>query len=161
MPAWAEWGEFEYDFDANKKPWKEVEALIPAFPEDAGLKAFVVSATSPHRHYIDYPSVSVGEDAVVRYTVVVRTAGGAEHVNFEGMRCATGEYKIYAFGRRNVQGKGEWTRNKYSRWSIIQDRAADSYHRELFYSYFCAGGFGDPSLERVQRWLKSGGYKPE
>jgi len=156
LPAQAEWGQFDYDFDENVKPWQEVQAQLPAYPKDDNLIQFIVSATSRNKHYIDFPSVSVGEDNVVRYTVVIRTQGGAENVSFEGMRCTTGERKIYAFGRPN----GEWARNRYARWEDIKDRDPNSYHRELFYSYFCAGGMGEPDIKRVQWNLKSGGYKP-
>lgn len=157
MPTWAEWGQFDYDFDENAKPWQEVQAQLPAYPKEANLIPFVVSSATSNRYYVDYPSVSVGEDGVVRYTVVIRTQGGAENVSFEGMRCASGERKIYAFGRPN----GEWSRNRYASWEGIKDRQATSYHRELFNSYYCAGGMGEPDLKRVQRLLKSGGYKPQ
>jgi len=156
LPARAEWEEFDSEFDENVKPWQEVQAKFPAYPKTEGLTPFVVSSATRNRYFIDFPSVSVGEDGVVRYSVVVRTAGGAENVSFEGMRCKTGERKIYAFGRPN----GEWARNRYARWEAIKDRDATSYHRELFYSYFCAGGMGEPDLKRVQWLLKSGGYKP-
>jgi hypothetical protein len=152
----AGWGEFERDFDEPGKPWTEVEAKMPAYPKESGLIHFYVSAVSPHRHFVDYPSVTVGEDGVVRYTVVVRTAGGAENVTYEGMRCATGERKLYGFGHAN----GSWSRNKYARWDVIRARDAMSYQRELFFSYFCAGGMGEPEISRIQRHLKSGGYQP-
>jgi hypothetical protein len=156
MPASAEWGQFDHDFDENVKPWQEVLAQLPAYPKVEGLIPFVVSSATRNKHFVDFPSVSVGEDGVVRYSVVIRAEGGAENVSFEGMRCATGERKIYAFGRPN----GEWARNRYARWEGIKDRQATSYHRELYYSYFCAGGMGEPNLKRVQWLLKSGGYQP-
>lgn len=158
-PALAEWSQFDADFDENAKPWQEVQAQLPAYPQAAGLVPFVVSATNPNRHFVDFPSLSVGEDGVVRYSVVIRTQGGAENVSYEGMRCKTGERKIYAFGRGDGKGGGEWARNRYARWERVKDRDANSYHRELYYSYFCAGGMGEPDLKRVQRHLRSGGYK--
>lgn len=156
MPASADWGEFDRDFDEVVKPWQEIQANIPAYPKDANLISFEVSSASAHKYYVDYPSVTVGEDGVVRYTAVVRTAGGAVNVTYEGMRCTTGERKIYSFGHAD----GTWSRNKYARWELIRAREATSYHRELFFSYFCAGGMGEPEIGRVQRHLQSGGYKP-
>ena len=156
-PVRAEWGQFDHDFDENAKPWQEVQAQLPAYPQEGNLIPFVVSAATRNRYFVDYPSVSVGDDGVVRYTVVVRTEGGAENVSFEGMRCASGERKIYAFGRPG----GEWSRNRYARWEIIKVRQATGYQRELFDSYFCAGGMGAPDIKRVQRLLKSGGYRPQ
>lgn len=150
--ALAGWSDFEYDFDEDKKPWQEVQAQLPAYPRPDGLVPFEVSAASQNRHYVDEGSLSVGEDGVVRYTVVVRTAGGAENVSFEGMRCATGERKLYAFGRPN----GEWVRNRYARWEPIQTRQATGYHRELFYHYFCTVE-GGADLAAIRRNLRRGG----
>jgi len=155
LPVRAEWGEFDHDFDENVKPWQEIQVQLPGYPKEENLIEFVVSATNRNKHFIDFPSVSVGDDKVVRYTVVIHTQGGALNVSFEGMRCKTGERKIYATGRPN----GEWARNRYARWGAIKGRDANSYHRELFYSYFCAGGRGEPDLKQVQWYPKSGGYK--
>lgn len=155
--AQAEWGQFEYDFEANKKPWQEVQAQFPSYPKAENRIEFSVSAATRNRFYIDYPSVSVGDDHVVRYTVIIESPAGARTVNFEGMRCDTGERKIYAFGREN----GEWARNRHARWELIQARQQTGYHRELFFSYLCAGGEGLPVLAKVQQRLKTGGYRQD
>lgn len=60
--------------------WKEGAAEMPAAPQDAGLRSFDIGSTSPNAFFVDEQSVSVGEDGVVRYTLVVRTPGGAENV---------------------------------------------------------------------------------
>ncbi len=154
--ALAGWGDFEYDFDEDKKPWQEVQAQLPVYPRADRLIPFAVSAASRNRYYLDEASLSVGEDGVVRYTVVVRTPGGAENVSFEGMRCETGERKRYAFGQPDGQGGGEWRRNRHARWEPIQVRQATGYHRELFYHYLCTvEGKGD--LAAIRRYLKQGG----
>lgn len=154
--AQAGWGDFEYDFDEDKKPWQEVQAQLPAYPRAENLVPFEVSAASRNRYYIDDVSLSVGEDGVVRYTVVVRTPGGAENVSFEGMRCENGERKLYAFGRPDGKGGGDWSRNRRARWEPIQARQATSYHRALFYHYLCTvEGKGD--LAAIRRYLRQGG----
>ena len=155
--ASAGWGDFEYDFDEDKKPWQEVESRLPPYPRAEHLMPFEVSAATRNRHFLDGASLSVGEDGVVRYTVVVRTPGGAENVSFEGMRCDNGERKLYAFGRSDGKGGGEWSRNRHARWEPIQARQATSYHRELFYHYLCTvEGKGD--LAAIQRNLRQGGF---
>jgi hypothetical protein len=154
--AMAGWRGFEYDFDEGGKPWQEIEAQLPTYPRPARLVPFEVSPASGNRHYLDEDSLSVGEDGVVRYTVVVRTPGGAENVSFEGMRCDNGERKLYAFGRPDGQGGGTWSRNRYARWESIQARQATSYHRVLFYHYLCTvEGKGD--LAAIRRYLRQGG----
>jgi len=155
--ASAGWGDFEYDFDEDKKPWQEVESRLPPYPRAEHLMPFEVSAATRNRHFLDGASLSVGEDGVVRYTVVVRTPGGAENVSFEGMRCDTGERKLYAFGRSDGKGGGEWSRNRHARWEPIPVRQAASYQRELFYHYLCTvEGKGD--LAAIRRNLRQGGF---
>lgn len=94
--ALAGWSKFEYDLDEDKKPWQEAQTQPPAYPRPEHLVPFEVSAASRSRYY----KIPVGEDGVVRYTVVVRTPGGAENVRFEGTRCDNGQHKLYAFGAR-------------------------------------------------------------
>ena len=157
LPAHAEWGKFEYDFDEDKKPWQEVQAQLPAYPKPENLIPITVSSATSNRFFVDSASVSVGEDNVVRYTVVVRSPSEAQTVNYEGMRCETGERKIYAFGH---EGK-EWSRNRYARWEPIKGRQQTGYHRELFFHYFCPGGEGMPVLGKIRYRLKTGGYYPQ
>ena len=52
-PAMAEWGKFDYDFDADKKPWQEIQTQLPAYPTTTNLIPFAVSSASRHRHFID------------------------------------------------------------------------------------------------------------
>ena len=72
---------------------------------------------------------------MVRYTLVVRTPGGAENVTFEGIRCATGERRIYASGRKD----GTWTPMKNSEWQPISVNNYNRPRAALAYDYFCDG----------------------
>jgi hypothetical protein len=146
-------GGFESDFDESAKSWHEVAAQIPPYPKEGDLIPFTVSAASANRFYVDYPSVTVGSDAAVRYTVLIRSPSGAETVSYEGMRCDEGERKLYAFGHAG----GEWSRNRYARWEPIQVRNQNNYQRALFYHYFCTVD-GGANLTKIRYFLKSGGY---
>ena len=115
--------------------WKEGEVEMPAPPQAAGLRAFDIGSTSPNAFFVDEQSVTVGEDRVVRYTLVVRTPGGAENVTFEGIRCATGERRIYASGRKD----GTWTPMKSSEWQPISVNNYNRPRAALAYDYFCDG----------------------
>ncbi len=154
------WGDsyraFESDFDENVKAWQEIQAQIPAYPQAGNLVPFTVSAATRNQYFVDLPSVSTGADGVVRYTVVIRSPSGAETVSFEGMRCDNGERKLYAFGRPDGKGGGEWSRNRHARWEAIKERQQTSYQRELFYHYFCTVEVHG-NLQAIQRLLKSGG----
>ncbi|MFA5082562.1 MAG: CNP1-like family protein [Hydrogenophilaceae bacterium] len=146
--------QFEYDFDADVRPWQEVQAQLPGVPKPESLREFVVGGGRGHHYFLDPASLTSGEDGVVRYTVVIRTAGGAENVSYEGMRCTDGERKIYAFGRPD----GQWSRNRYARWDPIEARSETSYHKELFFHYFCTvDGAGD--LKLIRHAIERGGIR--
>ncbi len=115
--------------------WTEDALVLPPAPEASRLIPFEVGGTSPNRHFIDEASLSVGADRVVRYVLVVRTPGGAENVTFEGIRCATGERRIYASGRKD----GSWAPMKNSDWQPISVNNYNRPRAALAYDYFCDG----------------------
>ena len=121
---------WEMDFDEEKKTWKELEAQLPAYPK--GELVLMDMGASPHKFYVDPASVSLSVDGVMRYTAVVKTAGGAVNVTFEGMRCETRELKIYATGHRD----GTWSRARISQWERMQ-RHTKPYQYTLYREYFC------------------------
>lgn len=131
--------------------WKEGEVVMPPPVAEATLRAFFVSSASPNRFFVDEGGVSVGEDGVVRYVLVVRTPGGAENVTFEGIRCATGERRIYASGRKD----GSWVAMKKSDWEPIGDNAYNRPRAALAYEYFCDGPAAPRNREQALRLLQS------
>jgi CNP1-like family len=132
-PAYSAWDGSEYDFDEETKSWQEMEGQLPPYPKVENLIEFAVSGATPNRHYIDADAVSVSQDGVVRYTVVVRSPAGAETVSFEGIRCANSERKLYAFGHKD----GSWSRNRYAKWEPIKLRSQIDYRRSLYLDHFC------------------------
>lgn len=130
--AHAAWEDLDIEFEQDK-PWQEIEAQLPAYPKSEHLLPFEVSATAPHRYFIDSTSIQVGADLAIRYTVVVESRLGARTVSFEGLRCETAERRIYAFGRP----EGTWSRARESRWEPIKLRSALSYHKPLYEAFFC------------------------
>jgi hypothetical protein len=154
LPASADWGSFDYDFDEGKTPWQEIEAQLPAAPKPENLREINVGAASPNRYLIDITSLSLGEDGVARYTIVARSPYGAETVNFEGMRCASAERKIYAFGRKN----GSWSRNRYAKWEPVKLTAQIHHAKAMYEDFLCPDGVLAKGLDDVLRALKSGRY---
>ena len=129
----AQWRLFESEFDDEEKPWSEIEAQLPSYPKPQDLIPFDAGAATAHRFYIDAPSLSVGEDGVVRYTLVIRAAAGSTNVSFEGMRCETKEQKYYALGRSN----GSWTRARDPKWRRVENRELNRHHSALYADFFC------------------------
>ena len=149
LAAHAEWGAFDYEFEQDK-PWAEVATQLPAYPLAENLLPFTVSSATRHRHFIDAASISVGEDQVVRYTVVIEAAGGAKNVMFEGMRCESGERRLYAYG----QPDGTWSKARNAGWEGIKLRSLLSYHKALFENIFCKDGIRVRDSEEAVRNLR-------
>lgn len=139
--AHAQWSGWDKEFDENEKPWKEIEAKLPPYPKDADLISFDPGNASPHRFFVDGSSISIGDDQVVRYILVVKTSGGATNVTFEGIRCETRDLKIYALGHL----KESWSRARNPQWRHIEFRQVNYHHGALFSDYLCEGG-------RTKRW---------
>lgn len=90
----------------DEKPWAEIEVQLPEFPETENLIPFQVGAIRDRQFFIDGRSISIGSDEVIRFSVVVISASGARNISFEGLRCATGERRLYALARRTRLGQG-------------------------------------------------------
>lgn len=130
-------GGFDQAFDGEERPWREIEAQLPAYPRPEKLLQFDPGGATANRYFMDVASISVDPDGVVRYSVLIRSAQGAENVSFEGIRCATRERRLYAFGRRD----GSWSRARNSRWERIEAHVAQSRHQMILYSdFFCPEG---------------------
>jgi len=156
VPAHAQWRDWDSDFDDGNKPWKEIEARIPAYPKPENLVPFEGGGASPHRFFIDAQSLSIGEDAVVRYTLVIRTAGGATNVSFEGLRCEERQLKHYATGRAN----GTWERARNPRWRRIENVEINRHHIVLYQDYLCSGASLRQTAGSVQEVLQRLRHRP-
>ncbi len=154
--AQAQWRDWDSDFDEDKKPWKEIEAKIPPYPKDTDLVQFDAGAATPHRFFLDASSIVIGDDQVVRYTLVVKTAGGATNVTFEGIRCQARELKVYALGHP----KESWARARNPQWRYIQYREVNRHHGALFADYLCAGAGSErwplASVKEMVQRLRNG-----
>jgi hypothetical protein len=124
-----------FDNELDEKPWQELETQLPEFPESENLIPFEADSISGARFLIDEKSISVGSDGVIRYALVAISSTGAQNISFEGMRCATGERRVYAFGRSDKT----WSRARSSAWTS-RAGGSNSHRVALFSDYFCAIG---------------------
>lgn len=147
--------DFELEFDEGKKAWKEIEAQLPSYPKAENLILFE-TAPAGHQFFIDASSVSVGGDGVVRYTLFVKTAGGAVNVSFEGIRCETREQKYYAIGHPG----GTWTRARAPVWKRIEVMQYNRHHQVLYTDYFCDGKATVANARMAVDALKYGSNHP-
>jgi hypothetical protein len=109
----------------------ETPLVYPPYPREADLIPFEAGAPREVRFFIDGRSIEVGADSVVRYTLVARSAAGAQNVTYEGIRCSTGEVRIFAVG-----GGHDWVPAKGG-WRPIRPGGAQRWHYELQRDYFC------------------------
>lgn len=150
-PALAQWREWDADFDEDRKPWKEIEASIPSYPRTKDLVPFDAGGASAHRFYVDARSLSVGEDGVVRYTLVIKAAGGATNVTFEGIRCELRQQKYYAVGRADRS----WVRARNPQWRRIESQDVNRHHSVLYADAFCSGKQPHKSVREVLQLLRN------
>ena len=141
---------FEEDYE--KQAWQEIQFQMPAAPKSESMIPFYVSAATDNRFFVDGSSVSVGSDGVVRFVMVVLTSGGARNVSFEGMRCETGERRIYASGRSD----GAWSKSRRNEWEKVKEAVANRHYATLYYEYFCPGGIIARSDQEAIGALRAG-----
>jgi hypothetical protein len=122
----------DWEIEVERRGWKESEYKLPPPPKAEDLIEFYVSATSDFRFFVDRQSLSVGKDGVVRYTLLARSAAGAENVTFEGIRCSEGWLRVYAYGRPG----GGWS-ERDSEWRPIEPKTMQRWHNALLREYFC------------------------
>jgi hypothetical protein len=130
----------------------EAEVVLPAYPQPGDLIRFPTSWTT-HEISVDRRSLVSEPDGLVRYTLVVRSSGGAENVSHEGLRCYSGERRVYAWGRREVGG-GTWAPARNANWAPINDRGINRYYYEFWRDVFCDGKISEPRnviLDNLQR----------
>ena len=116
----------------EEKEFKEIEVAFPPYPEDSALLEFQPRRNSENHFFVDRNSISIGADRVIRYSVVVKSPYGALTISYEGLRCKTSEYKVYAFGVIS----GEWTKSRDSQWRAIE-RNDGNFRFTLFKDYLC------------------------
>ncbi|MEY3790430.1 MAG: hypothetical protein RLZ09_1266 [Pseudomonadota bacterium] len=121
------------DTDALKA---ESPVVLPAPFQKNNLLSFYVSPTTTLDFAVDAKSVSVTEEGIVRFVLVVTSQSGASNISYEGIRCSTGERKLYAVGQTN----GSWTAARRDVWETIIDRGINRQHAALAKDYFCETG---------------------
>lgn len=115
-------------------PWVEQVVKVPPWPADADLIAFPVDGPDRgFRFAIDGRNLAIGDDGVVRYTLVAESASGARNVSFEGIRCTPrGQHRIYAYG-----SGGRFHTIADSDWQPISASDSDPYRYDLWRTYLC------------------------
>lgn len=162
---------FDSEFDSDKT-WAELLVQLPAYPKAENLLPFDAGPASDNLHYIDAPSIVVGDDYIVRYTLVIKSPEGAVNISYEGMRCATDgvrenvraeililkfqvtEKRLYAIGRDDKT----WVRARVSKWEELEDIPQHYAQRALSRYFFCPANIVVRNEEEAIQTLKSGSH---
>ena len=138
--------------EAEDQPLDEQKVQLPPFPKEENLVRVEVDGGLSFDFFVDLASVSVGRDAVVRYTLVARSAGGATNIAYEGIRCRGRERKLYAFGRVDKT----WSAARNPQWTPISDLPVKVIEATLHDAFFCPARTIVRDAEEARRLLKSG-----
>lgn len=126
---------------------REVLPAFPPYPREADLAAFAVPTVGGFRFYVDRATLSV-DDGVVRFALVVRSAEGVDNTSYEGLRCVSGESRVYALGRAGTwQASGGGWRPIAQRWHLVLAR-----------EYFCPQNVPIRDVAEGRRALQQGGH---
>jgi len=138
----------EFEREQEEREFKESELQLPVYPKKEGLVEFRISDPGSFRYFVDPAAISIGKDEVVRYTLVVRSSSGVENVSYEGMRCGSGTYKVFAYGN-----DGKWSPSR-SDWRETSLR----WEFELRTRYLCPMKMRVQSPAEALDALKRGGH---
>lgn len=156
-PRFAEPGADTRFAGLRKEEWKEVAVNLPDYPMAEDLQPFNIEGRSDNNFFVDRRSVSLDEDGVVRYTVVVRTPAGVENISYEGIHCREQRWKSYAIGQLDRT----WSESRTQDWRRVERLGVNAYHVPLYHAYFCPDGFPVRSAEgavaEMRRSYKEGG----
>ena len=128
--------------------WQETEAPAPPPLRTTGLIPLEIPG-SQLRFGVDPASVSLGSDGVIRYVVVASSTSGAVNGIYEGIRCNTAEYKVYA---RN-SGSG-WS-VAGSDWRALHDQPRSRHSLLVARTGACIGRGPNRSAARIVSDLRA------
>lgn len=131
--------------------FEESEVKLPErFSVDRVIE-FTVSSGSELRFGIDPQTVSVGDDRVVRYVLVARSASGVTNVLYQGMRCEAGEFRTYAIWQ-SAEG---WRPQKMD-WTTWTTTAAGRPAARLARDGVCFGRLPNTPVSKMLNELRYG-----
>jgi hypothetical protein len=131
--------------------WKEGEVAPPPPLRSQGLIPLDLPPGSMLRFGIDPESVTVAADGVVRYVVVASSRTGAVNAMYEGIRCSSGEVKVYA---RHNPDSG-WTMVPNAEWQSLHTRANSRHSLFIARTGACIGNGAAGTASQVVRALKA------
>ncbi|HTQ76906.1 MAG TPA: CNP1-like family protein [Burkholderiales bacterium] len=141
----------DWELRQEERDWRADKAPLPPLPKAGDLVEVNLGSATSFRFFVDASSISVGRDGVVRYVFVARSPSGYDNVSFEGIRCRSENYRIFALldGKHWTPTNDDWkptAENGVRRWQGILER-----------DYFCPRHMIIGSAEEGRDALRRGG----
>jgi len=135
----------DYVKDPDTSQEQELDVVLPAYPEKKNLMDLKIATDGMQfTVYLDKTSLVLGEDGVVRYTVVLVPGSGVWNVSYEGLRCGEKQYRRFAYGLDGI-----WQSLNASPWRDVRGSGANRYRVILYEHYFCNLMRPDQSVEQM------------
>ena len=138
--------------------WQEIEPTVfPASPERSNLIEFEVGVGARARFYLDEKSIAVGSDGVIRFVLVTESGtSGKMNMSFEGIRCESGEKRLYAAADLG----GEW-RKLTTGWTKLSSGTFNQPETVLSDDILCDGRTARTPMSSIVRRLKKPEHIPD
>ena len=148
-PVWSQ-------FDVDEPEWKESDAPPPPAFDVGKLVSVEVSPNSSMVYGVDPASIRITQsDGLVRYVMVATSASGVRNVMYEGIRCATGEFKTYA----RYSSDGKWTSVSNPEWRPMFGNMPSKHPLRLAKAGACDNAAPATSVKEMVSRLKNPNYR--
>lgn len=144
-----------FDFDESLvTPWEESATELPPLPADDDLLAVKLdSLPSNLTAHIAAGSLQLNEgDRVLRFWLVITSPAGAYNATYEGLRCASKQYKVYAYG--HPRRKPQVSPAPKSAWRSIGNIKPGTYRPEMMRTLMCNESLRPRSVRDILATLR-------
>ena len=124
-----------YD-ESLDKPWQEdAVSQLPSANPSTLIQVDVDNPPIGFKIFLDESSLVVSEsDQIIRYWIVLR-AGKSRNSQYEGIKCNSREYKVYAY--ENKWDKTKVKLNPLAKWEFINIDGHNQFRDEMRRYFFC------------------------
>lgn len=132
--------------------WKESAVTLPTTLRTDKLVALEMPRYLTTKFGIDPESIQITPEGVVRYIVVTTSAGGTTVTgSYEGIRCLTGEFRVYA----RTSSSGTWQALDQSPWRALNTSLPSQHALAMARQGACNGrAAAEPSASAIVTRLK-------
>lgn len=138
-------------FTPDNPDWKESDVPPPPAFDSAKLIPVEVSQSSGLSFGVDPATIKITPEGIVRYVVVASSRSGAINAMYEGVRCATGNVRVYARYNRD----SGWSPAANSTWQSLFASQATRYSLMIARAGICRGNAPNLSVEQTVRDLRT------